>query len=80
MAKVAVEQTLGDVKEALQSSGFEVVSIEQAENVACCVISGQDKNVLGVADAVSKGAVINADGLTATQVVEQVERSVKQSV
>jgi len=80
MAKVAVEQTLSDVKDALQSSGFEVVSIEQAESAACCVISGQDKNMLGIADTVSTASVINADGLTATQVVEQVERSVKQGV
>lgn len=72
MAKIAVENGLSDVKNALQSGGHEVVSMDNLENCACCVISGQDKNVMGMGNTATKVSVINAQGLTANEVLEQV--------
>lgn len=72
MAKIAVESGLNDVKNILQTNGHEVVSMDNLDNCACCVISGQDKNVMGIANAATKASVINAQGLSANQVLEQV--------
>lgn len=76
MAKVAVEQGLSDVNQALQNSGFEVVGMESAGSCSCCVISGQDQNVMGIADTYTKASVINSNGLTADEVVQQVQNAV----
>ena len=72
MAKVAVENGLNIYKEALQQSGFEVVGMDSAGNASCCVISGQDKNVMGIADTYTQAAVINCEGMTPDEVVRQV--------
>ncbi len=78
MAKIAVEDSLTNVKQALRDNGYDVVNMEPggAESCDCYVISGQDKNMLGMADTETKASVINAEGLTAEQVVEQVNRRV----
>lgn len=78
MAKVAVENSLNHVKESLQRNGHEVVSME-ANNVAncdCCVISGQDKNVMGMSEAVTKASVINAEGMNEEQILEAVNQRI----
>ncbi|KGP72315.1 YkuS family protein [Pontibacillus yanchengensis] len=76
MAKVGVEGTLSDVREALQAKGYDIVDLrseEDANGCDCCVISGQDKNVMGMATASTQGSVINADGLTADEVCQAVD-------
>ncbi|MYL34814.1 hypothetical protein GLW08_02470 [Pontibacillus yanchengensis] len=76
MSKVGVEGTLSDVREALQAKGHEIVDLrseDDANGCDCCVISGQDKNVMGMATASTQGSVINADGLTADEVCQAVD-------
>lgn len=76
LKRVGVEGTLTDVKDALQQKGYEVVDLKQEADVNgcdCCVISGQDKNVMGMQDTGYKGAVINANGMTADTVCQHVE-------
>jgi hypothetical protein len=79
MAKVAVENQLQDVKEAVQNSGFEVVSMDQASDASCCVITGQDINVMGMSEATTPASVIHADGLSTSDIVDQVNRCVQLS-
>ncbi|GAB7387494.1 YkuS family protein [Bacillaceae bacterium] len=74
MARIGVEKTLGNVQRLLQNSGHQVVSLE-AGNMAdcdCYVISGQDKNMLGISDRVTGASVINAEGMTAEEVLREV--------
>ncbi|MDF0725368.1 YkuS family protein [Cytobacillus sp. S13-E01] len=76
MAKVGVEGSLTDVQEALQERGYEVVQLKQendAKGCDCCVLTGLDSNVMGMADTVTAGSVIEANGLTAEQVCQEVE-------
>ena len=76
MAKIGVEESLSDVQQALRDKGHEVVQLNHEYGAAscdCCVISGMDKNVMGMQDAAIDGPVINADGLTADQVCSEVE-------
>lgn len=75
MARIGVEDSLGQVKQQLQSSGHEVVSMED-KNCDCYVISGQDRNMMGIAEAVTSASVINAEGLTADEIVQQVNQRV----
>lgn len=76
MAKVGVEGSLTNVQQALQEKGYEVVQLKQesdAQGCDCCVVTGLDSNVMGMADTVTQGAVIEANGLSAEQVCQQVE-------
>ncbi|NBI28831.1 YkuS family protein [Chengkuizengella marina] len=78
MAKVAVEDNLSNVKQALQNEGHEVCNLEEnnMQNCQCCVITGQDENMMGMANTQTQASVINADGLTAEEVVNQVNQCV----
>jgi hypothetical protein len=74
MARIAVEGSLQNVKEALQRNGYDVVALEGGNVPACdcCVITGQDENVMGVADRATEVNVINATGLTEEQILQEV--------
>ncbi|GIP36153.1 YkuS family protein [Paenibacillus sp. J2TS4] len=80
MARIAVENTLGDVKNALQNSGHEVMHLDEnsVQNCDCCVISGLDQNVMGIAVPETQASVINAQGMTAEEVVNQVNQRINQ--
>ncbi|KGX88805.1 YkuS family protein [Pontibacillus litoralis] len=76
MEKIGVEGTLTDVRQALQEKGYDIVDLrneEDARGCDCCVISGQDQNVMGMADVVTQGAVISAHGMTADEVCQVVD-------
>ncbi|CDQ40273.1 MULTISPECIES: YkuS family protein [Virgibacillus] len=75
MARIGVEETLTDVKQALTEMGHEVVDLRNEDDAAycdCCIISGQDKNVLGMTETQISGAVINANGFNAEDVCNMV--------
>ncbi|WNQ13836.1 YkuS family protein [Paenibacillus aurantius] len=75
MARIAVENSLSHMTEALQNSGHEVVSMDQAEGCDCCVISGQDANMMGISNAVTQASVINAEGLTDEEILNRINES-----
>ncbi|MDQ0338016.1 hypothetical protein J2S00_000799 [Caldalkalibacillus uzonensis] len=74
MAKIAVEDSLGNVKQILQENGHEVVSLNggNVPDCDCCVVSGQDDNVMGMEELATEVSVINAEGLTAEEVLSAV--------
>ncbi|WP_156290485.1 YkuS family protein [Oceanobacillus salinisoli] len=75
MARIGVEGTLTDVKAALMEMGHEVVDLRTEEDVNgcdCCIISGQDKDVMGMADTSTDASVINAHGFEAQDIVQMV--------
>jgi hypothetical protein len=76
VAKIGVEQSLTDVQQALQEKGHEIVQLKQeqdAKGCECCVITGQDQNVMGISNAVTNGSVISASGMSADQICQEVE-------
>jgi Uncharacterised protein family (UPF0180) len=80
MPKIGVEQTLTNVQQALQERGYEVVTLKQesdAKGCDCCVVSGQDVNVMGISNVVTSGSVIDARGLSAEEVCQAVEERIK---
>ncbi|KKE79094.1 YkuS family protein [Oceanobacillus caeni] len=75
MARIGVEETLSDVKAALMEMGHEVVDLRTESDVNgcdCCIISGMDKDVMGMADVVTEASVINAQGYAAEDIVQMV--------
>lgn len=76
MARIAVEDGLTQVKDELSSQGYQIMNLNEnnAADCDCCVVSGMDDNMMGMAETVTKAPVINADGMTAQQVAEQVNQ------
>ncbi|WP_068672533.1 YkuS family protein [Oceanobacillus sp. Castelsardo] len=75
MARIGVEGTLSDVKAALMEMGHEVVDLRTESDVNgcdCCIISGMDKDVMGMADVSTEAPVINAQGYAAQDIVQMI--------
>lgn len=75
MARIGVEESLTDVKEALMEMGHEVIELKSESDTAhcdCCVISGLDKDVMGMANTSIAGPVINASGQNAEEICQMV--------
>jgi hypothetical protein len=79
LTKVAIEQGLRPFQDALKNAGFVVAEIERPEDVDtigphAIVISGMDKDFLGISDA-REAPVISTAGRTPEEVVTEVRRS-----
>lgn len=82
MARIGVEGSLTDVKEALVEMGHDVVDLHSEDDVAYCdycVITGQDKNVMGMSTTSIAGPVINADGYNAEDVCQMVNQKLNEN-
>ncbi|PFA68398.1 hypothetical protein CN378_07335 [Bacillus sp. AFS015802] len=74
--RIGVEQSLTNVVEALRAQGHEVVELKQesdANGCDCCVVTGIDTNVMGIQNVATQGPVIEASGLSADQICEEVQ-------
>jgi hypothetical protein len=74
--RIGVEESLQNVVQALREKGHDVVELKQetdAQGCDCCVVTGLDSNVMGIANVVTQGSVIEANGLSADDVCQQVE-------
>jgi len=75
MARIGVEPSLSNVKEALMRIGHEVIDLHSEQDASqCdfCIISGQDKNMMGIANMSTSGTVINAQGANTNEVCQMV--------
>lgn len=77
MAKIAVAENLSQVKQELSDQGYQVVTMDEANEADCCVITGLDENMMGMAETMTKAPVINAQGLTANEIVNQVQQRIQ---
>ncbi|MDQ0217790.1 YkuS family protein [Peribacillus cavernae] len=80
MTKIGVEQSLSNIQQALREKGYDVVELKQESDTQgcdCCVISGVDSNVMGMQDTSIQGSVIEANGLSADEVCQQVENKIQ---
>ncbi|WP_201714797.1 YkuS family protein [Rossellomorea arthrocnemi] len=74
--RIGVEQSLQNVVQALREKGHEVVELKQesdANGCDCCVMTGMDTNVMGIQNVATQGPVIEASGLSADQICQEVE-------
>ena len=80
LSKIGVEQSLTNVQQALRAKGYEIVELKQesdAKGVDCCVVTGLDMDVLGIQNTSIKGSVIDAHGLSADEICQQVDEKVR---
>ncbi|WP_409253039.1 YkuS family protein [Bacillus sp. SCS-153A] len=80
MSRIGVEESLQNVVQALREKGHDVVELKQesdAQNCDCCVVTGLDSNVMGISNAVTQGSVVEANGLSADEVCQQVESKLR---
>mgnify|MGYP001228062421 FL=1 len=80
MAKIGVEESLTDVRQALEEKGYDVVTLQNEQDASqcdCCVVTGLDTNVMGISNKMTKGSVIEAKGLTADEICREVEEKIK---
>ncbi len=80
--KIAVENGLTPVMEYLSEKGYKVDGIDlgseykkDIDKYDAIVVTGMDKDFLGVQDVVSKIPVIDARGLSAEQVYKRISSS-----
>lgn len=74
---IGVEQSLSNVEQALKAKGYEVIQLrneEDAKRCDACVITGQDKDVMGISDPIIEGPVIDANGLSADEILQRVDK------
>lgn len=79
MTKIAVEEGLRPFQQALQTAGYLVVEIREPNDIGrmgahAVVVSGMDKNFLGIDDS-RRSPVITVAGRTPEEVVDEVRRS-----
>ncbi len=77
---VAVDDGLTPVKNYLTEQGCQVINIDAAKNekVDAVVISGMDKDFLGIEDIMIDAPVFSAQGMTPVEVWQDIQQIVKQ--
>lgn len=78
--RVAVEMNLTDLREYLDNQGYEVVQLDplslsgvELHNCEAVVISGMDRNMLGMQDIHTEAPVIDATGMSPEEVYKQLQ-------
>lgn len=62
----------------MQENGYDTISFEQGmENATVIVVSGMDSDLFGDERITTDATVIEAAGLTAEEVLEEVKRAMK---
>ncbi len=75
---VAVEPGLEPVREELRRRGFRTVELDGVPGgVDAVVVRGTDENLLSRQDTLTRAPVVEAAGLTARQVADEVERRLR---
>jgi galactitol-specific phosphotransferase system IIB component len=82
---IAIEPTLSNVGEYLSSKGYQVESVNYGMDYtkadpyqyAAVIISGQNKDFLGVQDALTKSVVLNAEGMTPQEIYNELKKRIQ---
>ncbi|MFS0781479.1 YkuS family protein [Bacillus sp. 1P06AnD] len=82
MKRIGVEESLTNIQEALQENGYEVIQLKteaDAKNVDCCIVTGLDSNMMGMQDTFTQATVIDANGLSANDILNELEHKMNSS-
>ncbi len=73
---IAVERKLTNIQDALETEGYEVVLLDNAnlDVVDAVIVSGMDANLMNMQDISTVAPVINAAGKTTAEILEELER------
>lgn len=72
---IAIEEDLTPYSKALAGAGFRVIPLNEnaLHRAQAIVVLGMDDNFMGIEDPLTKAPVINAAGLTAEEVLQEVK-------
>lgn len=75
--RVAIEEGLEDVRQAIEDAGWEAIDLEDAalDEVDAVICTGMDDDLLGDETTTTEVPVISADGLSADEVVRRLSES-----
>ncbi len=72
---IAVSNELGNIRQMLKDEGYLVIGPDEGmEEVEAVIISGVDKDLLGIQDRVTRAPVINADGRQPEEVLYELRK------
>ncbi len=71
---IAVEEGLTNLKKLLLQKGYQVVGLKTSLPADAAVVTGMDNNLMNQQNLVYEVPVINATGMTAPEVVSELER------
>jgi len=82
MKKVAVQKGLGPIKNHLENEGFKVKEFDNRKKTAknylnkfdAVVVTGESKDVMGIEDTLTNASIINADGMSAEDVKNELDK------
>lgn len=85
MKNIGVQKELSTVRDYLKNNGYSVYEVDTTnitssttlKSFDALVVSGVNDNVMGIDDTVTKIPVINADGLTPSNVKDQLDRNLR---
>ncbi len=77
---IAVAEKLSGLKEALVAHGYDVIGLEEENlrKVAAVVVTGVDKDMMGMQDIKTRVPVINAAGKSSSEVVSDIDAYFRQ--
>ncbi|MFT5875321.1 MAG: galactitol-specific phosphotransferase system IIB component [Clostridium sp.] len=82
MKKIAVQKGLKEVADYLSEEGYTVKEFENRKKNAgnflnrydAVIVTGENQNIMGVEDTISKTSIIDATGMTGEEIKNQIER------
>jgi len=74
---IAVEDNLTPVRSLLEQAGYQVVPIDKLHSADCIVVTGGSDNIMGIQTTHTKATIVAAPGMTAEEIVAQVEDSLR---
>ena len=85
MKKVAVQKGLNPIKDYLSGEGYTVKEFDNRKKNAgnflnkydAVIVTGENQNIMGTEDTISKTSIIDATGMTGEEVKKQIEKSSK---
>lgn len=85
MKNIGVQKELSTVRDYLKNNGYSVYEVDTTnitssttlKSFDALVVSGVNDNIMGIDDTVTKIPVINADGLTPSDVKDQLDRNLR---
>jgi hypothetical protein len=85
MKNIGIQKELSTVRDYLKENGFNVYEVDTTnitsdttlKSFDAVVVSGANDNLMGIDDTSTKMPVINADGLTPTDIADALNRALK---
>ena len=85
MKKIAVQKGLKPIEDYLSEEGYTVKEFDNRKKNAgnffnkydAVIVTGENQNIMGIEDTISKTSIINATGMTGEEVKNQIEKNSK---